>query len=259
MLRRGRLAAVAVAVVSLLAVPSGAQRRREFRSGGVSQLGGQVLPPHRNALAAGGLYPSMGWFQFTKGMSRSFDMGFRGDLFYASPLSSDEFGWSLGFTIPMRIGLSGSNKVAFAIKIAPDFVIGELEDDSFGDGYCHCHDVRGAYDCHCHDDYRDFDDFDDDDFGLGPGFEVGLLVGIPVSIVNIVCGITSPMHFIFFEDHEGIDLFFPIAPFAGAEIRLRDDFNVFGVFQGGITIHSNEFDSDQEGYFRFWAGIEYAM
>ena len=130
----------------------------------------------------------------------------------------------------------------------------ETKDDGFDNGYCHYHGRQGW---HCHD--GGFDDFDDDDFGVGFGFEFGVLVGIPVGIVNILVGGTSPFHIVFFEDHDGADFFLPITGMGGAEIRLGERLNVFGLIQPGVTFQWNEHFDDTEPFFRFWAGIEYAL
>lgn len=239
-------------LVCALAAPASAQRR-DFSAGGVSQFGGQTLPG-RNALAAGGLYPSL-WFQFTLGLSRRFDLGFRGDLFYASPLEN-EYGPGLGFSLPMRLALTQGGKVSIALKLAPSVIAGEFEDDELDGRYCR-HTAGGW---RCWNDPDDFyDGYNDDDFGFGMGFEFGVLMGIPVKIVNIIVGITSPFHIVFFEDHDGADIYFPIAGYGGAEVRLTDRLNVFGLIQPGVSYHSNERGTEMEGFFRFWAGIEYAL
>lgn len=240
-------------LVCALAAPAAAQRR-DFANGGVSQFGGQVLP-RGSALSAGGLYPSL-WFQFVMSMSRRFDLGFRGDLFYSSPLEN-EYGPGFGFTLPMRLALSTGGKVSIALKLAPTFIAGDFEDDEFDGDYCR---VLSDGSWRCYGNRRDFyDDYDDDDFGLGFGMDFGVLIGIPVRIVNIIVGLTSPFNIVFFEDHDGMDVYFPIAGFGGAEIRLTDKLNVFGLAQPGVTIHSNGHGSEMEGFFRFWAGIELAL
>lgn len=240
------------ASLCLATAPAQAQRR-EFANGGVSQLGGQVLPG-RSAIATGGLYPGL-WFQFTTSLSRRFDLGFRGDLYYASPLGN-QYGAGTGFSLPMRLALSQTSRVSVALKLAPSFIAGNFEDDELNGVYCRdtpdgwrCWDNRNAF-------YRGYDN---SDFGLGMGFEIGVLVGIPVKIVNIIVGITSPIHLVFYDDHDGGDLYIPVAPFGGAEIRLTDKLNVFGMAQPGVTFHSNGHGREMEGYFRFWAGIELAL
>jgi hypothetical protein len=243
-----------VLAVAVLAPGAASAQRRMFNAGGVSQLGGQTVPASRNALMAGGLYPSFMWGQYTLGMSQGFDLGLRGDFYFASPLSTGDFGLGFGFGVPMRVGLSQSNKVAFALKLAPDFILGEFGD---GDWHWNCYyDNRGRRFCRGDPDWnRDYDD----DFGVGFGFEFGLLVGIPVSIVNIVTGITSPIHFVYIDAADDFVFVFPFAPFGGAEVRLTQDLNVFGMFQFGMAIQKWEDDTDLDGFFRFWAGIQYAL
>lgn len=234
---------------------SASSRRRPTHSGatspagGSSQFGGQIL--QRNALAAGGLYPGL-FFQYTMGMSRRFDLGFRGDLYYASPVETT-YGPGLGFSLPMRLGLLQGQKLSIALRMQPSFIMGDFEDDH---GYCHSHGRDGW---HCHDNRGDFYDYDDDDFGIGFGFEFGVLFGIPVRIVNIIFGITTPFTIVFFEDHDGADVFFPVAGFGGVEVRVAERLNVLGLVQPGITFHSNEARHHTEGFFRLWGGIEYAL
>ena len=242
----------------LLAVPVASEaQRRPFNAGGVSVLGGQILPQNHNALAAGGLYPSIAWGQYTFALGRTFDLGLRGDLFWASPLSTNAFGWGFGFGVPMRIGLSQGQKVSFALKLAPDFIIGEFGSDYYG---CY-HDRFGTLYCRGQPGWsrRYYNDYYGDDYGYGFGVDFGLLVGIPVSIVNIICGITSPFHLVYLSDAEVTGFSFPIAPFGGAEVRLTDNLNVFGMFQFGVAFETWEGYHSNDGYFRFWAGIEYAM
>ncbi len=251
--RRAGLLSCVVAV-AVLAPGAASAQRRMFNAGGVSQLGGQIVPPNRNALMAGGLYPSIMWGQYTLGMSQTFDLGLRADFYIASPLSTGDFGMGFGFGVPMRIGLSDSNKVSFALKLAPDFVLGEFGDNDWG--WCYS-DRFGRRYCQGNRDWRD--DYYDDPFGIGFGLEFGLLVGIPVSIVNIVTGITSPIHFVYVDGPDDFVFVFPFAPFGGAEVRVADDLNVFGMFQFGMAIQKWENDTDLDGFFRFWAGIQYAM
>lgn len=245
-------AALATLLLGGLAAPARAQRR-DFASGGSSQFGGQILQGH-NALATGGLYPSL-WFQFTMGMSRRFDLGFRGDLYYASPVQTT-YGPGLGFSIPMRLGLLGGQKLSIALRMQPSFIMGEFEDDRFDGAYCHSHGPQGW---HCHDNRGDFYDYNDDDSGIGFGFEFGVLFSIPIRMVNVIFGLTSPFTIVFFEDHDGADVFFPVAGFGGVEVRVAERLNILGLVQPGMTYHSNEIGSEMEGFFRLWGGIEYAL
>jgi hypothetical protein len=241
-----------VVTAALLAAPAvSLAQRRNFNAGGVSQMGGQIMPENRNGVAAGGLYPSILWGQFTFGMSRNFDLGLRGDFYWASPLSTGPFGFGFGFSVPMRIGIAQGQKASFALKIAPDIVMG-----NFSDVYTGCYWYRGVHYCDGNRFYNRYNDFG---FGVGLGLDFGLLVGIPVSIVNILAGVTTPFHFVFFADSNVTGIVFPIAPFGGAEVRVADNLNVLGLMQFGMSIESWEGARNVDGYFRFWAGIEYAF
>jgi hypothetical protein len=236
--------------LAILAVPLASEAQRHpFNAGGISIMGGQTLPKGRNAIAAGGFYPSMAWGQFTFGLAQSFDLGLRGDFFYASPLATGPFGYGFGFSVPMRVGISQTNKVGFALKLAPDVIMGDFADYDYGA----CYSYRGDVICHG-DPYwnrRYYNDRYADEFGFGVGF--------PVSIVNIITGITTPFHIVFLSDADVTGIIFPIAPFGGAEVRLTDDLNVFGMGQFGISIESWSGYRDTDSFFRFWAGIEYAL
>ena len=245
---------VLAALLICSAASSANAQRRDFAAGGVSQLGGQTLQG-RNALATGGLYPGL-WFQFTMGLSPRFDLGFRGDLNYASPLETT-YGPNFVFSLPMRLSIAHGQKVSVALKLAPSFLAGEMEDDEFKGQYCH---AVGPTGWHCHRGLNGFyGDAADSDFGMGFGFEFGVLVGIPVKIVNIIFGLTTPFAIVFFEDHDGADIYIPFAGFGGAEIRVGERLNVFGLIQPGMSVHTTTYGTEMEGFFRFWGGIEYAL
>ena len=154
----------------------------------------------------------------------------------------------------MRLSLASGQKVSVALRLQPSFLAGDMEDDEIGGVYCHSHPPQGW---HCHDTLRGYDN--SSDFGMGFGFEFGVLVGIPVRMVNIIFGLTSPFAIVFFEDHEGADIFFPFAGFGGVEVRVAERLNVLGLAQPGMTWHSNKYGSEMEGFFRFWGGIEYRL
>lgn len=219
---------LAFAAVLLAAAPARAQSASPESP--FSTLGGKLLDHGEDAIATGFGWPGI-FFEYDLGVSSSFNLGFRGDLYFGNPFGGFDVGLGFGFAVPMRLRIAQLHRVDLAIKLAPRFYLGQLDANRR--------------------------DFDDKAFVLGIGFEPGILVGVRVhEQVNIIAGASFPLLFAFDADHEEMEVWFPVVAFGGAEIGLSPNFNLFGQVSVGPAIHGGGDRTRAEALFALMFGLE---
>ena len=251
---------MAAVLAGVCAAPSAAEAQRRRRAPGfesgrpLSLYGGQTLG-RGSAIAAGGIFPGL-FFQYQAALSQRFDLGFRADLLWGSPYSSTTIGYGIQLAMPMKLAIAQGRRVAFSLRINPDLVFGSFRPHGGGDCFCRNWDRRGR----CVDRGCGWGFFDADRDSFGIGCDIGLNVGIPVRNVNIIFGASSPFHIVFLTDVDQVDVYFPIAPYGGAEVRLTPKIAVFGLGQFGFNLHAPEVGgSHGDTFLRLWGGIEVAL
>jgi hypothetical protein len=224
-----------------------ARRPRVVRT--VSVEGGQTLGRGGAALATGGLFPGV-FVEYLTGVDDRADVGVRGDLFWSSPYSAEGFGTGLGVSLPLRLGLARGPHAAVAFRVAPDMVLGRFGPMAGCD--CVARDAFGScIELACDGPARGRP-------GMGIGCDLGVNVGIPIGNVNVLAGASSPIHYVVSPGRT--DLYVPIAPFGGAEVRLANDLNVFGLAQLGTALHDPSGQPTRaETFARLWGGIEVGL
>lgn len=229
----GRTLVSAMALSAVLLGTSAAQAQHAVPEGPFSTLGGKLLQGHDNAFVAGFGWPGL-FAEYDVGVSSSFNLGFRGDLYFGNPFGGFDVGLGFGFAVPMRVRIAQVGRVDLAVKLAPRFFMGQL-------------DVNQR-------------DFRDRAFVLGFGFEPGLLVGVRVhQKVNIIAGASFPFLFAIDFDHEVSEVWFPIVAFGGCELGLSDRLNLFGAVSVGPSIHGGGDRTRAEAFFGLVFGLQWKI
>ncbi|MBI2895246.1 MAG: hypothetical protein HYY06_16955 [Deltaproteobacteria bacterium] len=226
---------VLASLLSVLTAPIAARCQRARDQGPpFSVFGGELLRSSESTIAAGFGWPGL-FVQYDAGVSQRFGIGFRGDLFFGSPVGGFDTGMGFGLSVPMRLQLIRLRRVGIALKLAPRFFVGQL-DVNRGKGH------------------------PDDELLLGFGFETGPLVSVHVHRqIDVIAGLTVPFLLAVDVDDRFSEVWFPVVAFGGAELSLSRDFNLWSTVSIGPAIHGGELATKAEAYFWFMFGFEYRI
>lgn len=224
-----------LALVAVLAVPIGARAQRSAAAGPpFSVFGGRLLRTSESVIAAGFGWPGL-FVQYDLGLSERLGLGFRGDLFFGSPVGGFDTGMGFGLSVPMRLKLIHLRRVDIALRLSPRFFVGQL-DVNRGRGH------------------------PDDELLLGFGLETGPLVSVHVHRqVDVIAGLTMPFLIAVDVDDRFSEVWFPIVVFGGAEFSLSRDFDLWSTVSIGPAIHGGELSTKAEAYFWFMFGFAYRI
>lgn len=229
---------ILAALVAVLWLVSSSARADENAGG--SQIGSRTMPPGASAVAGGSGFPSALWLQWATGVTDAFDVGVRADVYGASPLDGLALGPAAGLSVPMRLSLGSSGPVAFALRVAPDVVRGQVVDD-----FCH---APGQTRWHCHDGS-----------GTAMGVDVAILGGVSSARARFVGGIGSPIHVAGVDDRAGAELVVPMTVIGGIEVPIVRGVELVGLAQPGVAFHRSPDDTSLDGYLRFEIGLQSAL
>lgn len=209
MLRNASFVLMVTVTFALAAAAAEAQpRSTPQRRPALSLYGGHALPRGDSVLAAGAGFPGV-FVQYSAGVSDRTDVGVRADLLWSSPYSFAGAGTGIQLALPTRVMLAHGPRAAVALRFAPDVVFGDFAPAAARDG----------------------------ERSIALGVDAGVNVGVPVRPVEVVFGVTSPVHWVAATGSSRTDLHVPVAPYAGAEVRLTEGLGAFGIGQLGYDVH----------------------
>ena len=188
-----------------------------------STLGGKLLRADDRVLTAGVGLPDI-FAQYNFGSTSSFNPAIKGEFFYSA--SGLHLGDAIGFGVsaPMRFAIMDQGEFRLAVKVEPGLLL------NFANN-------------------------------VALGFRFGL--GLPMSLsvdrrINILFGINMPMGLLLiFAGKTYVAFYLPIHFGFGVEVKLKRDWAVFAMAEGGPVIYAGDgWYSGVGGDFAFHMGLQ---